>query len=66
MEAGQALVSGLKSPELVAGYILLSLYPVPSHTWEEDRGWLMLGVAIRYVQMVLFVNMGGRDQIFAH
>ncbi|KAF8589368.1 hypothetical protein K439DRAFT_1628805 [Ramaria rubella] len=47
MEAGQALVSGLKSPELVVGYILLSLYPVPSARWEEDRGWLMLGVAIR-------------------
>ncbi|GJJ08038.1 hypothetical protein Clacol_002245 [Clathrus columnatus] len=47
VEAGQALISGLKSPELVAGYILLSLYPVPSTTWEEDRGWLMLGVAIR-------------------
>ncbi|KAF8522542.1 hypothetical protein JB92DRAFT_2887791 [Gautieria morchelliformis] len=47
MEAGQALVAGLKSPELVAGYILLSLYPVPSARWEEDRGWLMLGVAIR-------------------
>lgn len=49
MEAGQALVAGLKSPELVAGYILLSLYPVPSARWEEDRGWLMLGVAIRYI-----------------
>ncbi|KIJ52331.1 hypothetical protein M422DRAFT_222838 [Sphaerobolus stellatus SS14] len=47
IEAGQALVTGLKSVELVAGYILLSLYPVPSTRWEEDRGWLMLGVAIR-------------------
>ncbi|KAF8508106.1 hypothetical protein BU17DRAFT_70933 [Hysterangium stoloniferum] len=47
LEAGQALVAGLKSVELVAGYILLSLYPVPSARWEEDRGWLMLGVAIR-------------------
>ena len=46
-EAGQALVAGLKSPELVAGYILLSLYPVPSARWEQDRGWLLLGVAIR-------------------
>ena len=51
MEAGQALVAGLKSPELVAGYILLSLYPVHSARWEEDRGWLMLGVAIRYTPL---------------
>jgi Fungal specific transcription factor domain len=42
MEAGQALVAGLKSPELVAGRMyLLSLYPVPSARWEEDRGWLI-------------------------
>ncbi|KAJ6619677.1 hypothetical protein B0H10DRAFT_1946520 [Mycena sp. CBHHK59/15] len=29
------------------GYILMSLYPVPARRWEEERGWLYLGLAIR-------------------
>lgn len=32
----------------VAAYILLSLYPVPTQHWEEDRTWLYLGMAIRF------------------
>ncbi|KAJ7592760.1 hypothetical protein C8J56DRAFT_482308 [Mycena floridula] len=47
LAAGTALISGPKNVELVIGYILLSLYPVPSKRWEDERGWLYLGTAIR-------------------
>ncbi|KAJ7227114.1 hypothetical protein GGX14DRAFT_418213 [Mycena pura] len=47
LAAGTALISGHKCVELVQGYILLSLYPVPAKRWEEERGWLYLGLAIR-------------------
>ncbi|OCH94437.1 hypothetical protein OBBRIDRAFT_722948 [Obba rivulosa] len=47
LAAGTALIGGQKSVEVVQAYILLSLYPVPSHRWEDDRSWLYLGLAIR-------------------
>ncbi|KAJ7104225.1 hypothetical protein B0H15DRAFT_1016609 [Mycena belliarum] len=47
LAAGTALISGQKSVELCQGYILMSLYPVPARRWEEERGWLYLGLAIR-------------------
>nr|GAT60822.1 predicted protein [Mycena chlorophos] len=47
LAAGTALISGQKCVESVQGYILLSLYPVPSKRWEDERGWLYLGLAIR-------------------
>ncbi|KAJ7158827.1 hypothetical protein C8R46DRAFT_957558 [Mycena filopes] len=47
LAAGTALISGHKCVELCQGYILLSLYPVPAKRWEEERGWLYLGLAIR-------------------
>lgn len=49
LAAGTALISGPKNVEAVQAYILLSLYPVPARRWEEDRGWLYLGLAIRLV-----------------
>lgn len=49
LAAGTALISGPKNVETVSAYILLSLYPVPMRKWEEDRTWLYLGLAIRYV-----------------
>jgi len=45
--AGSSLISGSKNVESVIAYILLSLYPIPSKRWEEERGWLYLGLAIR-------------------
>ncbi|KAF9046910.1 hypothetical protein BDZ89DRAFT_979127 [Hymenopellis radicata] len=45
--AGGALISGVKTVEMVIGFILLSLYPVPTRSWEDNRGWLYLGLAIR-------------------
>ncbi|KDQ57351.1 hypothetical protein JAAARDRAFT_35979 [Jaapia argillacea MUCL 33604] len=47
LAAGTALISGQKNIEMVQAYILLSLYPVPARRWEEDRGWIYLGLAIR-------------------
>lgn len=45
--AGLALISGAKNVEMCSAYILLSLYPVPAKKWEDQRGWLYLGLAIR-------------------
>ncbi|KAJ7170596.1 hypothetical protein C8R43DRAFT_1231383 [Mycena crocata] len=47
LAAGTALISGHKCVELCQAYILMSLYPVPARRWEEERGWLYLGLAIR-------------------
>ena len=49
LAAGTALIGGQKSVDIVHAYILLSLYPVPSRKWEDDRSWIYLGVAIRLV-----------------
>ncbi|KAF5375594.1 hypothetical protein D9757_008502 [Collybiopsis confluens] len=47
LAAGTALIGGPKNLEMCIAYILLSLYPPPLKRWEESRGWLYLGVAIR-------------------
>jgi len=47
--AGTALTSGTKNEEMCAAYLLMQLYPVPAKRWEEDRGWIYLGVGIRHV-----------------
>ncbi|KAA1467573.1 hypothetical protein DENSPDRAFT_901490 [Dentipellis sp. KUC8613] len=46
-EAGAAFIGGEKRVEVVQAYILLSLYPMPSRRWDEDRCWIYLGQAIR-------------------
>jgi hypothetical protein len=39
---------GYKSVEVVQAYILLSMFTLgPEKTFEQDRTWLMLGMAIR-------------------
>ena len=38
---------GWKSVELAQAYIIMSVYGVPARRWEEDRGWLYTGLAIR-------------------
>lgn len=45
--AGKELVEGSKSVDIVQGYLLLAVYPVPKKSWAEDRSWLLMGVAIR-------------------
>ncbi len=52
LAGGSTLIGGQKSVETVTAYLLLSLWPVPARKWEEDRGWVYLGLAIRY-----FVNI---------
>jgi hypothetical protein len=47
LAAGTALITGTKNVEMCAGYILLSLYPVPAKRWEDQRSWLYLGLALR-------------------
>jgi len=51
--AANALIDGWKSVELCQAYILLSTYGVPAKRWEEDRGWLYIGLAIRFVKSCL-------------
>ncbi|RXW24288.1 hypothetical protein EST38_g1583 [Candolleomyces aberdarensis] len=47
LAAGNALINGTKNVEMCAAYILMSLYPIPVKRWENQRGWLYLGLAIR-------------------
>lgn len=46
-EASAALIHGWKSVELCQAYILMAIYGTPARRWEEDRGWLFTGLAIR-------------------
>jgi len=55
--AANALIDGWKSVELCQAYILLSTYGVPAKRWEEDRGWLYIGLAIRFVKSCLTSKM---------
>lgn len=36
--------------ELAQAYILLSVFTVPEKRWEDNRGWLYIGLASRYVR----------------
>ncbi|KAI0787822.1 hypothetical protein C8Q74DRAFT_1315611 [Fomes fomentarius] len=47
LAGGSTLIGGQKSVETVAAFLLLSLWPVPARKWEEDRGWVYLGLSIR-------------------
>ena len=47
--AGEALVSGSKTVETVQAFLLLAVYPVPKKKWLDDRSWLYMGTAIRYI-----------------
>jgi hypothetical protein len=46
-EASSALIHGWKSVELCQAYILMAVYGPPARRWEEDRGWIFTGLAIR-------------------
>jgi len=47
--ASNALKNGWKSVELCQAYILMSIYAKPALHWEDDRSWLFVGLAIRWV-----------------
>ena len=50
--AASTLVEGRKSIELCQAYLLLAVWSSGStKTFDEDRGWLWLGYAIRYALM---------------
>jgi hypothetical protein len=46
-EAATALLHGMKTVELAQAFIMMALYSSPAKRWEEDRGWLYTGLAIR-------------------
>ncbi|GLB41527.1 putative fungal specific transcription factor [Lyophyllum shimeji] len=46
-EAANALISGPKNVDTCQAYLLLSLYPVPTESRQDQRSWLYLGLAIR-------------------
>lgn len=45
--AGSALSSGAKNVEMCIAYLLLSLHHPTAMRWEEERGGLYLGIAVR-------------------
>jgi len=45
--AASSLMDSKKSVELCQAYLLLSIWPLPSRKYDEDRAWLYLGLAIR-------------------
>ena len=56
LAAGTALISGNKNVEMCHAYILLSVYPVPVRKWEDQRSWLYLGLAIRFLPFYLYIT----------
>jgi hypothetical protein len=40
---------------MVIAYVLLALYPIAMKRYEDDRSWLFLGMAIRYMTLNLTV-----------
>jgi hypothetical protein len=46
-EASSALIHGWKSVELCQAYMLMAVYGPPARRWEEDRGWIFTGLALR-------------------
>ena len=55
--AGRALIDGSKSVDVCQAYLLMAVYPVPKKKWAEDRSWLLMGVAIRYVSIIRLALM---------
>ncbi|TFY66660.1 hypothetical protein EVG20_g4425 [Dentipellis fragilis] len=45
--AGKALVDGSKSVDICQAYLLMAVYPMPGKNWNNDRSWILMGVAIR-------------------
>lgn len=58
--AGKGLIEGKQSVDTCQAYLLMSVYPVPTKKWVEDRSWLLMGVAIR-MAMELKLNQPPPD-----
>lgn len=63
--AGNALVDGNRGIDVCQAYLLMAVYPVPKKKWVEDRSWLLMGVAIRWVG-ILYTMMLDFIAIFQH
>lgn len=48
--AGKALVQGRKTVDECQAFLLVSVYPSPKRKWEDQRGWLYMGIALRFVR----------------
>jgi len=48
--AGKGLVEGHRSVDVCQAYLIMAVYPVPKKKWAEDRSWLLMGVAIRWIR----------------
>ena len=63
--AASSLVDSKKSVELCQAYLLLSMWPLPSRKYDEDRAWLYLGLAIRMamdLNLHIPVNVKATDE----
>ncbi|KAF8597268.1 hypothetical protein BDV93DRAFT_453249 [Ceratobasidium sp. AG-I] len=58
--AATAITDGWKSLEVCQAYLLLSVYPQPARSWEEDRAWLFLGCAIRLAMDLNLYKQGSK------
>lgn len=54
---------GYKSVEVCQAYLLLSVWTLgPEKTFEQDRTWLMLGMAIRFVPLFHIGGVSEADE----
>ncbi|KAF9053603.1 hypothetical protein BDZ89DRAFT_976137 [Hymenopellis radicata] len=45
--SAKSLIEGPRTIDVCQAYLLMALYPPPKKKWEEDRRWILMGVAIR-------------------
>lgn len=62
--AGNALVDGNRGIDVCQAYLLMAVYPVPKKKWAEDRSWLLMGVAIRCVQILSYPFILGSEMVY--
>ena len=58
-DAARKALNGPKNVDVCQAFLLLAVYPKPKKKWAEDNSWLLMGVAIRYLQkaMPLFLML---------
>ncbi|KAF8921372.1 hypothetical protein CPB85DRAFT_1372495 [Mucidula mucida] len=44
--SAKSLIEGPRTIDVCQAYLLMALYPPPKKKWEEDRRWILMGVAI--------------------
>lgn len=48
--AGKALVQGNKTVDECQAFLLIAVYQAPKKRWEDQRGWLHMGIAFSLAQ----------------